>query len=34
MNFGAITGEAGTHAIIAAAHEHGINFFDTSNLDA
>jgi len=31
MNFGAITSEADAHAIMDAAHEHGINFFDTSN---
>ncbi len=31
MNFGAITGEADAHTIMDAAHEHGINFFDTSN---
>jgi aryl-alcohol dehydrogenase-like predicted oxidoreductase len=31
MNFGAITSETDAHAIMDAAHEHGINFFDTSN---
>ena len=31
MNFGAITGEADARTIMDAAHEHGINFFDTSN---
>jgi len=31
MNFGAITSEADAHAIMDAAHEHGVNFFDTSN---
>ncbi len=31
MNFGAITSEADAHVIMDAAHEHGINFFDTSN---
>ena len=31
MNFGAITSEAGAQPIMDAAHEHGINFFDTSN---
>jgi aryl-alcohol dehydrogenase-like predicted oxidoreductase len=31
MNFGAITREADAHVIMDAAHEHGINFFDTSN---
>ena len=34
MNFGAITSEADAQPIMDAAHEHGINFFDTSNLDA
>ena len=31
MNFGAITSEADAHTIMDAAHEHGINFFDSSN---
>jgi NDP-hexose 2,3-enoyl reductase len=31
MNFGAITSESDAHAIMDAAHEHGINFFDSSN---
>jgi len=31
MNFGAITSEADAHPIMDAAHEYGINFFDTSN---
>ena len=31
MNFGAITSEADAQVIMDAAHEHGINFFDTSN---
>jgi aryl-alcohol dehydrogenase-like predicted oxidoreductase len=31
MNFGAITSETDAQAIMDAAHEHGINFFDTSN---
>ncbi len=31
MNFGAITGETDAHTVMDAAHEHGINFFDTSN---
>jgi aryl-alcohol dehydrogenase-like predicted oxidoreductase len=31
MNFGAITGEADAGQIMDRAHEHGINFFDTSN---
>jgi aryl-alcohol dehydrogenase-like predicted oxidoreductase len=31
MNFGAITSEADAQPIMDAAHEHGINFFDTSN---
>src|ERR1039458_4107584 len=31
MNFGAITSEADAQAIMDAAHEHGINFFDSSN---
>jgi hypothetical protein len=30
MNFGAITSEADAQTIMDAAHEHGINFFDTS----
>jgi aryl-alcohol dehydrogenase-like predicted oxidoreductase len=33
MNFGAITSEADAQPIMDAAHEHGINFFDTSNRD-
>ena len=32
MNFGAITGEADAQPIMDAAHEHGINFFDTSGV--
>jgi aryl-alcohol dehydrogenase-like predicted oxidoreductase len=31
MNFGAITSETDAQPIMDAAHEHGINFFDTSN---
>ena len=31
MNFGPQTPEADAHAIMDAAHEHGINFFDTAN---
>ena len=31
MNFGAATSEADAQPIMDAAHEHGINFFDTSN---
>ena len=31
MNFGAITSEADAQAIMDAAHENGINFFDSSN---
>jgi len=31
MSFGAITDEAASHQIMDRAHEHGINFFDTSN---
>jgi aryl-alcohol dehydrogenase-like predicted oxidoreductase len=31
MNFGAITSEADAQPIMDAAHEHGINFLDTSN---
>ena len=31
MNFGAITSEADAQPIMDDAHEHGINFFDTSN---
>jgi aryl-alcohol dehydrogenase-like predicted oxidoreductase len=31
MNFGAVTGEAEAHQIMDSAHEHGINFLDTSN---
>jgi aryl-alcohol dehydrogenase-like predicted oxidoreductase len=31
MNFGAITSEADAQVIMDAAHENGINFFDTSN---
>ena len=34
MNFGAITSEADAHVIMDAAHEHGINFFDTSKRNA
>ena len=32
MNFGQVTGEADSHAIMDAAHENGINFFDTANV--
>ncbi len=32
MNFGPQTTEADSHAIMDAAHEHGINFFDTANV--
>jgi aryl-alcohol dehydrogenase-like predicted oxidoreductase len=31
MNFGPLTSEADSHAIMDAAHEYGINFFDTAN---
>jgi aryl-alcohol dehydrogenase-like predicted oxidoreductase len=31
MNFGPLTSEADSHAIMDAAHAHGINFFDTAN---
>jgi aryl-alcohol dehydrogenase-like predicted oxidoreductase len=31
MNFGPLTTEAESHAIMDAAHDHGINFFDTAN---
>jgi aryl-alcohol dehydrogenase-like predicted oxidoreductase len=31
MNFGPVTEEADSHAIMDRAHEHGINFFDTAN---
>src|ERR1700744_240996 len=31
MNFGPLTSEADSHAILDAAHGHGINFFDTAN---
>jgi aryl-alcohol dehydrogenase-like predicted oxidoreductase len=31
MNFGPVTEEADAHAIMDAAHVHGINFFDTAN---
>lgn len=31
MNFGPLTSEAESHAIMDAAHDHGINFFDTAN---
>jgi NDP-hexose 2,3-enoyl reductase len=32
MNFGPFTSEVDAHAIMEAAHEHGINFFDTANV--
>ena len=32
MNFGPQTDEPDSHAIMDAAHEHGINFFDTANV--
>ena len=32
MNFGHLTSEPDSHAIMDAAHEHGINFFDTANV--
>jgi aryl-alcohol dehydrogenase-like predicted oxidoreductase len=32
MNFGPVTEEPGSHAIMDRAHEHGINFFDTANV--
>lgn len=32
MNFGPLTTETDSHAIMDAAHEHGINFFDTANV--
>ncbi|HEY5224902.1 MAG TPA: aldo/keto reductase [Microbacteriaceae bacterium] len=31
MNFGQFTSEPDAHAIMDAAHEHGLNFFDTAN---
>src|SRR6201995_3825693 len=31
MNFGPLTSEADSHAIMDSAHENGINFFDTAN---
>jgi aryl-alcohol dehydrogenase-like predicted oxidoreductase len=31
MNFGPLTSEADAHAIMDAAHDYGINFFDTAN---
>jgi NDP-hexose C3-ketoreductase / dTDP-4-oxo-2-deoxy-alpha-D-pentos-2-ene 2,3-reductase len=31
MNFGWVTDEPGAHQLMDRAHEHGINFFDTSN---
>jgi aryl-alcohol dehydrogenase-like predicted oxidoreductase len=31
MNFGPLTSEADSHAIMDSAHEYGINFFDTAN---
>lgn len=32
MNFGPVTDRADSYAIMDAAHEHGINFFDTANV--
>jgi len=32
MNFGPLTSEPDAHAIMAAAHDSGINFFDTANV--
>jgi aryl-alcohol dehydrogenase-like predicted oxidoreductase len=32
MNFGPLTSEADSHAIMDAAHDSGINFFDTANV--
>ncbi|MFD9790238.1 aldo/keto reductase [Streptomyces sp. NPDC059070] len=32
MNFGGLTDEADSHAIMDAAHDAGINFFDTANI--
>ena len=32
MNFGPVTDEPASHAIMDRAHEHGINFFDTANV--
>jgi aryl-alcohol dehydrogenase-like predicted oxidoreductase len=32
MNFGPLTSEADSHAIMDSAHEYGINFFDTANV--
>lgn len=32
MNFGPVTDESDSHAIMDRAHEHGINFFDTANV--
>ncbi len=32
MNFGPVTDEDDSHAIMDRAHEHGINFFDTANV--
>jgi aryl-alcohol dehydrogenase-like predicted oxidoreductase len=31
MNFGPVTSEQDSHAIMDTAHEHGVNFFDTAN---
>ncbi|HSZ31351.1 MAG TPA: aldo/keto reductase, partial [Pseudonocardiaceae bacterium] len=32
MNFGPVTSEADSHAIMDRAHEQGINFVDTANV--
>jgi aryl-alcohol dehydrogenase-like predicted oxidoreductase len=32
MNFGPVTNEADAHAIMDAAHDYGINYFDTANV--
>ena len=32
MNFGPVTEEPDSHAIMDQAHEYGINFFDTANV--
>jgi aryl-alcohol dehydrogenase-like predicted oxidoreductase len=32
MNFGSVTNEADSHAIMDAAHDYGINYFDTANV--
>ena len=32
MDFGPQTDAGGSHAIMDAAHEHGVNYFDTANV--